>query len=138
MIHKSAVTRRILAMNEALDELRAHPEASREERLATDAMLRAAVERWLQVAVETCIDLAHHVIAESGWTPPTSARGAFQTLAAHGIIEPELATRLGRAAGLRNVLVHEYAEVDLAIVAGVVRDDLADLKAFAERIGRQL
>ena len=96
------------------------------------------LERWLQVAVEACIDLAHHVISAEGWTPPVTARGAFLTLAAHGRIELALAERLGRAAALRNVLVHDYVAVDLAQLAHIVAHDLDDLRAFAQHAARWL
>src|SRR5208283_4945652 len=98
--------------------------------LAGDALLRAAVERWLQIAVEACIDIADHVIASEGWTPPQSARAAFAILASHGKLPVDLANRLGGAAAVRNILVHDYVSVDLTRLAAVVRDDLADLRAF--------
>jgi len=117
-------------MNEALGELERRP--ARDERaLAGDTMLRAAVERWLQIAIEACIDVADHVIASEGWTPPESARSAFTSLAAHGKLPVDLADRLGHAAALRNILVHDYVSVDLRRLAAMVRDDLADLRAFA-------
>jgi uncharacterized protein YutE (UPF0331/DUF86 family) len=49
----------------------------------------------------------------------------------HGQIPLPLAERLGLAASLRNLLVHDYALVDLNRLAAVVRDDVADLRAFA-------
>ena len=73
MVDPDVVARRLLATNEALRELQ-RPEASKARNLAEDALLRAAVERWLQVAVGACIDVADHVIASEGWTPPQSAR----------------------------------------------------------------
>ena len=94
-------------------------------------MLRAAVERWLQVAIEACINLAGHVIASEGWTPPQTARAAFQVLAAHGRLPLDLAQRLGLAASLRNLLVHDYALIDLDRLARAVREDMGDLRAFA-------
>ena len=92
----------------------------------------AAVERWLQVAVEACMDVAYHVVASEGWTPPESGRAAFASLAAHGKMSLDLAARLGSAAALRNVLVHDYVSVDLERLARVVRDDLGDLRTFAQ------
>jgi uncharacterized protein YutE (UPF0331/DUF86 family) len=44
----------------------------------------------------------------------------------------DLAARLGSAAALRNVLVHDYVSVDLERLARVVRDDLGDLRTFAQ------
>src|SRR5437588_731352 len=126
MIDRDVAARRVLALNEALGDL-ARAEAGDENALAADRVLRAAVERWLQIAIEACIDLADHVIADEGWTPPETARAAFEALAAHGKLSVDLAKRLGDAAALRNILVHDYVSVDLARLARVVREDLADL-----------
>jgi uncharacterized protein YutE (UPF0331/DUF86 family) len=117
-------------LNEALRELQ-RPSASDATRLSSDTVLRAAVERWLQVALESCIDIGFHVVAAEGWTPPQSARASFLSLAAHGRLSLDLAQRLALAASLRNVLVHGYAIVDVERIAKVVRDDLGDLRLFA-------
>lgn len=137
MLDSDAISRRLLSLSEALGEL-ARPEAGDAAALARDTMLRAAVERWLQVAIEACVDVATHCIAAQGWTPPGSAREAFQVLAAHGRIPLELAQRLSSAAGLRNILVHEYVAVDLTRLAGVVRNDLDDLREFARHAAQWL
>jgi uncharacterized protein YutE (UPF0331/DUF86 family) len=130
VVDPDVVARRLLALGESLREL-TRPAAGDERALAADSMLRAAVERWLQVAVGACIDVADQVVASEGWTPPESGRAAFASLAAHGRMPVDLAKRLGDAAGLRNVLVGDYVSVDLTRLARTVREDLADLRAFA-------
>ncbi len=130
MVDGDVIARRLLALGESLEELR-RPEAGDAAELARNAMLRAAVERWLQIAIEACVDIATHTIGAEGWTPPGSAREAFQVLAAHGRIPLPLAQRMGSAAGLRNVLVHDYVAVDLELIARAVRVDLDDLREFA-------
>ncbi len=131
MVDSDVLARRLLSLNESLREL-ARPEASDAQALARDSVLRAAVERWLQVAIEACMDIAYHVVASEGWTPPESGRAAFAALAAHGKIEVELAARLGGAAALRNILVHDYVSVDLELLARCVREDMGDLRALAK------
>jgi uncharacterized protein YutE (UPF0331/DUF86 family) len=130
MVNPEAVARRLLVLNECLNEL-ARPEAGIVERLATDSMLRAAVERWLQTAIESCIDIASHVVASEGWVPASTGREAFLILAQHSRISLDLAQRLGRAAAMRNVLVHDYVALDLSMLAHAVRHDLKDLRSFA-------
>ena len=130
MVDSDVLSRRLLTLAECLSEL-ARPGAADAAALARDPMLRAAVERWLQVAVEACIDIATHVVAAEGWTPAGSARDAFLVLANHGKVSLELAQRLGSAAGLRNVLVHDYVAVDLQRIAHAVEHDLGDLRQFA-------
>jgi uncharacterized protein YutE (UPF0331/DUF86 family) len=130
MIDADVLARKLLVLNEALREL-LRPAAGDATKLSSDAVLRAAVERWLQVALESCIDIAFRVVAAEGWTPPQSARASFLSLAAHGRLSLDLAQRLALAAALRNVLVHGYATVDVERIAKVVRDDLGDLRLFA-------
>ena len=65
--------------------------------------------------------------------PPTAAR-AFDVLAEHGLIDQRLAQRLQRAVGFRNVLVHEYTEVDWKIVMQVLRTGTRDLTDFGKAV----
>jgi uncharacterized protein YutE (UPF0331/DUF86 family) len=130
MVDSDVIARRLLTLAECLTELQ-RPEAANAASLAGDPLLRAAVERWLQVAIEACIDIATHVVAAQGWTPAGSARDAFLVLANHAKVPLELAQRLGSAAGMRNVLVHDYVAVDLGRIAHAVRHDLPDLRRFA-------
>lgn len=51
-------------------------------------------------------------------------------LADHDVIEDDLAARLVRVAGFRNVLVHAYADLDLALVHDAALHGPADLTAF--------
>lgn len=125
------VSRRMLALRESLQEL-SRPECADVDRLRTDSTLRAAVERWMHVSIEACIDLATHEVAVRGWTPPEYARDAFLTLAGHGLLPLPFAKRMALAAGLRNVLVHDYVSVDVTRLAEAVALDLPDLREFAD------
>lgn len=129
MVDAEIATRKLLALGDALRELANRP--SGDPAALSDPLLRAAVERWLQIAIEACIDLASHVIADEGWTPPHSARAGFAVLAGHGLLPLDLAERLGSAASLRNLLVHAYATIEVARIAKIVREDLQDLRDFA-------
>ena len=137
MVNPDAVARRLLILNECLGELD-RPEAAVPQQLAASPLLRAAVERWLQMAIEACIDIASHAIASEGWAPPASGKDAFLILANHGWLTLALAQRLGRAAGMRNVLVHDYIAVDLSQLARVVENDLGDLREFAVNVATWL
>jgi uncharacterized protein YutE (UPF0331/DUF86 family) len=136
VVDPEVITRRVLSLHEVLQHLQVNLAEITAEGMAANPTLQAAVERWLQVAIESCIDIAYHVVAERGWTPPDSARGAFAVLAAHGLLQHELAESLGRAAGLRNILVHDYIRVDRSLLALASRAALADLQSFGAIVGR--
>lgn len=100
------------------------------ERLLADLRLQLQAEHALQVAIQICIDVGIHIVAERALRPPDDYRGVFETLAEACVIEREFAGRLGDAAGLRNLLVHEYVAVDHSKVWDAI-GRLDDLRAFA-------
>ena len=95
---------------------------------------RTSAERWLHLAAESALDLAHHLIADRGWKTPSSYREAFQVLAQEGVLLPELARQMEAWAGLRNVLVHFYREVDHDRLFEILQRDLDQLQAYAAAV----
>ena len=96
------------------------------------------VEPTLQVAIQSALDAASHVVADERLGEPQTYREVFGLLARHGWIAPELADRLCDMAGFRNILVHGYEAVDLAIVEDVVRNRLDDFLAFVAAVRGRL
>lgn len=84
-------------------------------------------------ALETVINIAQHLCASEGWGPPTSNGHSVLLLGEHGVLETELAGELASAVGFRNVLVHQYDEVDDdRVVANL--DDVEDLQRFIRSV----
>jgi uncharacterized protein YutE (UPF0331/DUF86 family) len=101
-----------------------------------DLDLRLKAERALQLAVQICIDIGAHLIAELGLEQPHDYRGVFAALTRADLVDGDLAERLGRAAGQRNLLVHGYADIDDAqIWASLAHlDYLRDYAAAVNRV----
>ena len=85
----------------------------------------------LQRASEAAIDLAMHLVREHRLGVPQDSRQAFDLLREAGLLAPDLAERLVRMVGFRNIAVHDYRRLDLAIVRAIVREHLDDFAAFA-------
>jgi uncharacterized protein YutE (UPF0331/DUF86 family) len=103
---------------------------------AGPASLDAVKYRFI-TAIEGCARTAHHVVAAEGWAAPESNADALRELGAHGVLDEATTEAMVRAAGFRNVLVHQYAEVDdTAVVANLERLD--DIDAFARQVIRWL
>jgi uncharacterized protein YutE (UPF0331/DUF86 family) len=92
----------------------------------------------VQAAAQASIDVANHVIASEGWRVPRDYGDAFTVLAEHGVIDADLAARFRGLAGLRNLLVHMYDEIDDERVARQVREGLGDFSALAGAVARLL
>ncbi len=101
------------------------------ERFAREPLTRAAAERLMQVAVDLAVDINGHIaVAESAHAPMTG-RASFEMAAAAGAIDRAVADRLAPTAGLRNLLIHRYADLDVDLVATAV-DEVLD--GFAEYV----
>ncbi len=87
-------------------------------------------------ACETAIDLAQSLVRERALGVPASNRDVFRLLAEAGLLSPELAGRLQRMVGFRNVAVHRYRDLDSGILASVIARDLDDLLEFSEVAAR--
>ena len=90
-----------------LERLRAMPAAER-----ADPLYQLASERALHVAVEAVLDIGHHVLAGRGLPIPGTYREVVPALVAGGVFAAALASRLEGMAGMRNILVHDYVDVD--------------------------
>lgn len=99
--------------------------------------LQDRVERNLQVAIQSCIDIGNHIIAVAGLRAPNDYGDIFRILAENGIMEHNLAETFVKMAGFRNVLVHMYARVDLKRVYQALKQ-LSDFEAFAKSIAAWL
>jgi uncharacterized protein YutE (UPF0331/DUF86 family) len=88
----------------------------------------------VQSAAQATIDLANHVIAANGWRVPANYGDAFKVLAEHEVIDDALAERLRALAGLRNLLVHHYDDIDDERVASEATRGLGDLDAYARAV----
>lgn len=87
-------------------------------------------------ACETSIDLAQTLVRERSLGVPTSNRDVFRLLADAGLLPDDLSAHLQRMVGFRNVAVHRYRELDLAILANVITRGLDDLLDFSERVAK--
>lgn len=88
----------------------------------------------LQQAVETCIDIAVHIIAESGFERKETAKDAFLLLGEEKILSKELSMKMGKAADFRNRVVHGYNDFDFRLLFKDYKDDILDLRDFGREI----
>jgi uncharacterized protein YutE (UPF0331/DUF86 family) len=88
----------------------------------------------LMLAVQSCLDLASHLIADEGWEAATTFAAAFERLADHGVIAPDTARAMGEAAKFRNFVAHGYVLVDPARIFAAATDGLADLERFGREV----
>ena len=95
------------------------------------------VERRLQLSIQVCIDIANYLIACLGLRAPDSQENVFAVLGAEGIIPPDLAQRVVGMVRFRNILVHNYLDVDSRLVHRHLSQRLSDFDQFSRELIEQ-
>lgn len=133
---KVAVIQRLLNNLEGyVNELRSATDITH-DRYLRDIRLQRFVERTLQIAIECCFDVIHHIISDEGYREPDSYGDAFAVLAENGVLPVESVEEFQMMAQFRNKIVHYYEKVDPEQVYAIFCNHLGTFDDFKERIDR--
>lgn len=90
----------------------------------------------LERAVQTCVDIASHILAGADVPAPASMAECFEDLRKLGMISPEIAMRMRKAVGFRNIAVHSYQEINWKVVYSIITTRLDDFVDFSRAVSR--
>ena len=136
MVDREVVAAKVAAIRDAVDRVRRTLPPTAGE-LAADRDRREIVALNLLVALQSCLALAAHWLADEGRQVPQSYRAVMLSLAEEGVLEVGLARRLGDAAGLRNLIAHQYARLDWERIHVLASQRLGDLEDFCSELSRR-
>jgi uncharacterized protein YutE (UPF0331/DUF86 family) len=122
--------RRLLHLEANLRVLRGLAAYTLDDFLASPERYGAA-ERFLQLAIEAINDMAAHLAADEGWGSFERTKDLVEIFYRRSLVDEELAERWRRMIGFRNLLVHEYLEIDRHRVYRVLQENLGDLEALS-------
>lgn len=93
-----------------------------------------AAKHSLQEAVEACLDIGSHIIAEKGFRRPEDYRDIYKVLEEEGIIDSALSSKLQEMAQFRNLLVHRYGKIDTKRLFVIMSEDVGDIQEFVKKV----
>lgn len=82
------------------------------------------------------LDISNHVVSDMNLSLPADSKELFDLLATHKILSARLSERPAPMAGFRNILVHEYLEIDRHRVYRALKRDLGDFERFIRALSR--
>lgn len=121
------IENKISAIKKYLDILKRYKKYTR-EKIENDIEVRGAVERYLYLVAQAAIDLAEAVVAYKRFRKPTSMSEAFSILNEEKIISLELTENLIKMTGFRNIMAHDYENLNYDIVYDVLHHKLNHIK----------
>jgi uncharacterized protein YutE (UPF0331/DUF86 family) len=137
MIDADLIRRKLARLNMYLDKLAPIARKSFNEYLA-DFYLKSSAERLIQLIVECASDVNNHVVVESGGRPPEDYTSSFVRAAEVGLIKRDLAEKIKGSGGMRNIIVHEYMDIDDEKVYKTLPLAITDYKEYIKQVDAYL
>ncbi len=133
MVDKPMVLRKLEALDTHHQNILNYRNTTLEE-YEGDWKTQRIVERTLQIMIEICVDIASHIIADSGYRTPTTYADTFRVLNEKGVINDGLLVNLDKMVKFRNIIVHQYETIDTGIVISILKNNLYDFPRYTEAI----
>ena len=138
MVDRYVVQARIAKIREYVALLRKIFGQADEAKFIKDPLIYGNAERYLQLAIQCILDIGNHAVADRKLRLPADNADLFELMANNKIITSALANKLTAMAGFRNILVHEYLEIDRRKVYAVLKRDLGDFERFIRAVSKLL
>ena len=138
MVDRFVVDARIAKIREYVALLRKIYRQNEEKAVLKNPLVYGNAERYLQLAIQCVLDISNHIVADLRLNLPADNRELFEMLAEHKVLSKSLSARLTSMAGFRNILVHEYLEIDRKRVFGALKNDLGDFEKFIRAVSKLL
>ena len=135
MTDRELVAKRLAYVVTCVEDLRRHAQP---DRIGSDPVQSRFIEHTLQLAIQAMLDAASGIVSGERLGEPRTNHELLDLLARGDWIPAEHVDRYRRIVGFRNVLVHQYLQVDPEIVRDVVTRQLDDLLAFVSSVREKL
>jgi uncharacterized protein YutE (UPF0331/DUF86 family) len=133
LVDKILILRKLAELEEYLGQILEFSSVSAET-YSGDWKTRRIVERTLQIMIELCIDISGHIISDRKLRVPVSYADIFRSLAEADLITPQISDVMEKMAKFRNIVVHQYENIDTEIVMMILRKHLDDFLIFRDAV----
>lgn len=133
MVDKTLILKKLSELEQYLLQINEFSDITTAE-YSSDWKAQRIIDRTLQMMIETCLDIAGHIISNEGYRVPESYADMFNVLQENAIIPEALLDALNKMAKFRNIVVHHYDKIDPVIVITILRNNLGDFNRFKTAI----
>ena len=133
MVDKALILRKLAELEKYAGQVKEYANMTA-GRYSKDWKAQRVVERTLQIMIETCADVAGHIISDKGYRVPTTYADTFRVLHENDLLNKELFETMEKMARFRNIIVHHYDKVDAEVVVGILKKDLDEFSAYRDAI----
>ena len=133
MVDKALILRKLAELEVYHGQIKEYDDIPVDQYMS-DWKIQRIIERTLQMMIETCADIAGHIISDKGYRVPKSYAETFRILHEENVLGEKLREPMEKMAKFRNIVVHSYDKVDAEIVVRILRNHLDDFLKYRNAI----
>lgn len=133
MINSSVINSRISKLKEYIKILRDLSKKKKDD-FISDYKIYGLAERYLQVSIESVLDIGNHIISRLELEKPETYQDILLILGKNSVIPKDFAKKIAKMAGFRNILVHGYSDIDENLVYNQIQSGISDFEEFMQHI----
>lgn len=137
MIDKHLIERHLKEIEKNVSILKKFREYKKEE-IAESEEILWKINYGLVITIQHILDIGNHILASEGKNEFDDYTTLIDTLGKHRIIPEDFAKKIRGMAGFRNILVHEYLEVEANEVYKCLQSGLDDFLNFVKYVKNYL
>ncbi|MBU1087509.1 MAG: DUF86 domain-containing protein [Candidatus Omnitrophica bacterium] len=133
MVDKNVITSRIEQIDKHLERIFPYSKMPREDFLK-DISAQDIVEYNLFQTINHIIDVIQHIVIDEDYGLPQTAYEAAQFFLEKGVFDPADMELLKKMIGFRNIVGHDYIDLDKNVVYFILTDGQKDIQRILAKI----
>jgi uncharacterized protein YutE (UPF0331/DUF86 family) len=133
MVSSNIIKKKINAIQHNLTRIMNYNHLTPEEFLGNEDAEDIVIHN-LFIMLQNVIDIGTHIIADTGLEEPDYLAEIPEVLVKEKVISVELLKPLKAMIGLRNIIAHEYGDLDFKIIYKIVHENMGDIQLFLQGV----
>lgn len=138
MLKVEVLQKRIKKAQEYLEYLKDIKAKYNKDQFRRNPIIFGSTERFLHLVIEALLDIGNHIISSQNLGEVDSYKDIPELLYENNYISKGQKEIFVQITGFRNILVHEYLEIDLDIVYKILENNLNDLQSILKEYAKLL
>jgi uncharacterized protein YutE (UPF0331/DUF86 family) len=127
MVKAESIAKRLLNLEKYLSILSTLQKYNFNDFIA-NPLVYGSSERFLHLSIEALMDIGNHVVSDLNLGTVNWSSDIPALLREHGYLDDRQTDVFVKMIGFRNTLVHEYIEIDRAIVYDILHNHLEEIR----------
>ena len=138
MVNREVIQKRLEKSREYIEFLNNIKDSYSLNEFKDNKMVYGSSERFLHLTIEALLDMGNHLVSDQDLGNIDSYRDIPKILHQNDYIDSEQKEIFIKIIGFRNILFHDYIDIDKATVYKIIKENLSDLTDLLKMYANQL